>query len=231
MELHTLSFERKFNRTVRMNYLLYMPENTGNDTARTWPLLIFLHGRGARGDDPDVIKSFGPPSLIEAGRELPFVVLAPQCPLDTTWPLQTDALNALWDEALAYYPVDPERVYLTGVSMGGYGTWNWAASDPKRFAAIAPICGGGSWLFEFPEKVCALKEVPVWAFHGAKDEVVPIRESEVLVNTLRACGGNVRFTVYPDAAHDSWTETYNNAELYEWFLRHRRVRVKAEPTR
>ena len=104
--------------------------------------------------------------------------------------------------------------------MGGYGTWHLAAAQPDRFAAIAPICGGGLWYEGFPEKVCVLEKVPVWAFHGAKDPSVPLEESAKMVRALEACGGNVRFTVYPDATHDSWTETYDNPELYEWFLSH-----------
>ncbi|MEH1832004.1 MAG: prolyl oligopeptidase family serine peptidase [Nostoc sp.] len=117
----------------------------------------------------------------------------------------------------ASYSVDADRVYLTGLSMGGYGTWHFAAAQPQRFAAIAPICGGGN-----PQAVRKLKNLPVWAFHGAKDNVVPLSESEIMVLELKACGGNVKFTVYPEADHDSWTQTYDNPELYEWFLQHQR---------
>jgi predicted peptidase len=101
--------------------------------------------------------------------------------------------------------------------MGGYGTWHLAAAQPQRFAAIAPICGGGN-----PTQAPKLKNLPVWAFHGAKDDVVPLSESEIMVSALQGCGGNVKFTVYPEAKHDSWTQTYNNPELYQWFLQHRR---------
>ncbi|MEH2246801.1 prolyl oligopeptidase family serine peptidase [Nostoc sp.] len=117
----------------------------------------------------------------------------------------------------ASYPIDPDRLYLTGLSMGGYGVWHLAAAQPQRFAAIAPICGGGN-----PLVTRKLKNLPVWAFHGAKDNVVPLSASEIMVSALKARGGNVKFTVYPEADHDSWTQTYNNYELYEWFLQHRR---------
>jgi predicted peptidase len=125
----------------------------------------------------------------------------------------------LLDDIVSRYNVDTERIYLTGLSMGGYGTWTLAAAYPQRFAAIAPICGGG-------ERYMAdkFKNVPVWAFHGAKDNVVPPVKSEEMVNAINARGGNARLTVYPDAAHDSWTATYDNPELYDWFLKHRKSR-------
>jgi predicted peptidase len=104
--------------------------------------------------------------------------------------------------------------------MGGFGTWRLAAAQPHRFAAIAPICGGGD-----AADACNLKDLPVWAFHGARDRIVPISESEKMVEALKACGGNVKFTVYPEADHDSWTQTYNNPALFDWFKQHQRDRV------
>ena len=109
------------------------------------------------------------------------------------------------------------RIYVTGLSMGGYGTWDLATRYPNRFAAIAPICGGGE-----PARACTVKHLPVWAFHGAKDEVVPLEQSQAMIDALAACDGNARLTVYPDADHDAWTQTYDNPELYDWFLSHRR---------
>jgi len=133
--------------------------------------------------------------------------------------METEALGALLDEIAGAYRVDPQRVYLTGLSMGGFGTWHLALEQPQCFAAIAPICGG----IHGPSRiVCTLKDLPIWAFHGAKDETVPLDQQARLVEALRECGGNVRFTVYPEAGHDSWTETYNNPELYDWFLQHSR---------
>jgi predicted peptidase len=121
----------------------------------------------------------------------------------------------LVDDVAARYKVDKKRIYLTGLSMGGYGTWALAAAYPERFAAIAPICGGGSRIMSL-----RLKDMPIWVFHGAKDKVVSIEESEEMVKAIRNRGGNVKFTIYPDAGHDSWTESYNNQELYDWFLEH-----------
>jgi len=111
------------------------------------------------------------------------------------------------------YRIDENRIYVTGLSMGGYGTWDLAIKYPNRFAAIAPVCGGGD-----PTKASVLKDLPIWVFHGAKDEVVTLDKSQVMVDAIEKTGGSVKFTIYPEANHDSWTETYNNPELYEWFL-------------
>lgn len=122
---------------------------------------------------------------------------------------------ALLDEVTAAYRADTDRIYVTGLSMGGFGTWSLGIAYPDRFAALAPICGGNN-----PQQVSLLKQVPVWVFHGAKDTVVPLSQSEAMVEALREAGGDVKLTVYPEAGHDSWTETYNNDELYEWLLQH-----------
>jgi predicted peptidase len=124
-----------------------------------------------------------------------------QSPPGESWSVQI--LSNLLDEAITQYPIDQNRIYLTGLSMGGYGTWHLAAAEPQRFAAIAPVCGGGNTL-----QAEHLKNLPVWTFHGARDHVVPLSASEKMVAALKACGGNVRFTVYPEADHDSWTQTY-----------------------
>jgi len=220
MPQSALVFEATVQKAVRLPYLLSLPQGHGEDTHRRWPLILFLHGAGERGDDLDLVRKHGIPRVAEQRPELPFVALSPQCPCDETWFTVLDAVLALLDEVVARYAVDTDRLYLTGLSMGGYGTWYLATLCPDRFAAIAPVCGGGDWFFGFPARVRVLRHLPTWAFHGAKDPVVAMEESAELVETLQACGGNVRFTVYPDAGHDSWTETYDNPELYEWFLRH-----------
>jgi len=132
---------------------------------------------------------------------------------------------ALLDQVTKKLAVDRQRIYLIGLSMGGYGTWSLGLTHPDKFAAIAPICGGGDILpilLPDPKKRAALKALPVWVFHGAKDELVTLSESERMVNALRKIGNNAELTVYPEAGHDSWTETYNNQKLYDWFLQHKR---------
>jgi predicted peptidase len=197
-------------------YLLYMPPGTRPTGRDSWPLLLFLHGAGERGADLSKVKAHGIPKVIEHGMKLPCVAVSPQCPDGERW--SEDGLIALLDELERWQPIDPERVYVTGISMGGAGVWSLAIAQPDRFAAIAPICGRGD-----PSRVCAIAGVPVWAFHGAKDDVVPVQRSLEMVEALRNCGGNVRFTVYPDAGHDSWTETYANPDLYTWLFAQHRV--------
>lgn len=214
------SFEGHVARTVRLDYLLFLPQGYGDDPAQEWPMILFLHGMGERGSDVQAVKKHGLPKILEDRDDLGFVVVSPQCPAETIWSVETAALNALVDEVVEAHAVDTRRIYLTGLSMGGYGTWHLALERPERYAAIAPICGGLIGAGAHPDRICALKDTPVWAFHGARDRTVPLAESADLVSALKACGGDVRFTIYPDAGHDSWTETYENPELYSWFLQH-----------
>jgi predicted peptidase len=209
-------------KTIHLRYLLHVPPSTQVNVSQRWPTILFLHGRGESGDDPITILRHGLPRYITQHSDFPFIVIAPLCPWNTWWPELADSLAYLLDECTTQYPVDPHRLYLTGLSMGGFGSWYMATAWPERFAAVAPICGGGYWFHGFPQRVCILKDTPVWAFHGAQDDVVPLTVSEELVSALRECGGNVEFTVYPDAGHDSWTVTYNNPELYSWFLQQAR---------
>lgn len=215
---HQQSFQKEITKMVRAEYLLYIPEEY-NTTEKKWPLILFLHGAGERGNDVHMVAAHGPPKLVEQGKAFPFVIVSPQCPENSWWSseLQMDRLNALLDDIVSRYRIDQERIYVTGLSMGGFGTWRLAHDYPHRFAAIAPVCGKGD-----PESVQNIRHLPAWVFHGAKDSVIPIKESQLMVDALTTIGGNVQFTVYPEAGHDSWTETYNNPELYEWFLKHTR---------
>ncbi len=205
--------------TMSLRYLLHRPPEQAK--GKRWPLIVFLHGAGERGSDTELLKLHGIPRVVEENPDFPFITIAPQCPEGSWWPMHIKELNALITQALLLYDVDPDRVYLTGISMGGYGVWNLATAYPDRFAAVAPICGGGD-----PDSVCAMRRVPVWAFHGERDNVVLIRESRKMVDALRECGGSVRFTIYPNAGHDSWTKTYQNPRLYEWFMSHRKGEVQ-----
>ena len=209
-------FEKEITKTVSCNYLLFLPEDYGKKRQR-WPLILFLHGAGERGDDLKKVKVHGPPKMVESRKDFPFILVSPQCPEDDWWTEKVEVLINLVDDIAARYKVDKKRIYLTGLSMGGYGTWALTSAYPERFAAIAPICGGGSRIMSL-----RLKDIPIWVFHGAKDPVVPLEESEEMVNAIRKRGGDVKFTIYPDAGHDSWTESYNNQELYDWFLEHRK---------
>lgn len=223
MTQRPLAIDRAQTRRLHLPYLLHLPAEYGAEPHTRWPLILFLHGAGERGDDLERVKKYGIARVVEDQPDFPFITVSPQCPLGTTWLFQLDALDALLEETMATYAVDPERVYLTGLSMGGNGTWHYAAAHPERFAAIAAVCGWGEWWAGFPDHARVLKNLPVWAFHGARDDVVPLAGSTSLVDVLEAAGGDVRLTVYPEAMHDSWTETYANPELYRWFLKHRRA--------
>ncbi|MEA5625335.1 prolyl oligopeptidase family serine peptidase [Nostoc sp. UHCC 0251] len=226
------SLQRQVTSISGYNYLLFLPDELSLDegdvydglrlrTQRQHPLLptiLFLHGASERGSNLDDVKRHGIAKIVEQHPDFPFIVISPQCPRGEYW--NVERLSVLLDKVIASYPVDPDRLYLTGLSMGGYGTWHLAAAQPERFTAIAPICGGGN-----PQAAGKFQNLPVWAFHGAKDNVVPLSESEIMVSALKARDGNVKFTVYPEAAHDSWTQTYNNPDLYEWFLQHQRQKA------
>ena len=215
MSLRSMSLETTRAESIACRYWISFPDGYAADPARRWPLLLFLHGAGERGGDLEAVKKHGPPKRIASGTNLPFVVVAPQCPSNDWWEStrQCLTLTALLDDVQARHRIDPDRVYCTGLSMGGYGTWRLASENPERFAAVVPICGGGRWF-----TVGAMRNVPAWVFHGAKDPVVPLAESEKMVNALRKAGGTVEFTVYPEAQHDSWTATYDNPAVYEWLL-------------
>ncbi len=221
MIIKSENFHATFSRTMALGYWLTLPDGYTSAGA-PWPLILFLHGAGERGSDLEQVRQHGIPRIAPQQENFPFITLAPQCPANHWWSDYLDVLIGLLDTTLEHYAVDPDRIYLTGLSMGGYGTWHLAAEYPDRFAAIAPICGGGLWAYGFPERVADIRHIPAWVFHGAKDELVPLRESEVLVNALREAGGDVQFTVYPEAGHDSWTETYDNPALYDWFRSHAR---------
>lgn len=212
--------KEQYNIPVR--YLLSLPDGYSADTTKKWPVLIFLHGSGESGEDLDKVKFHGPPKLAEQGRKFPFIVISPQANASYGW--QPEIMQHFLRSIKKDFRVDKERIYLTGLSMGGYGTWNWASKYPKEFAAIAPICGGGD-----TAEAWKLSKIPVWCFHGGKDNVVVPEESIRMVNAVKQNNPNVRLTIYPEAGHDSWTETYNNDSLYTWLLQQKRNTFAAIP--
>jgi predicted peptidase len=219
-------FSQTITKTVSAQYLLYLPKGyaAAENKDRRWPLLFFLHGAGERGTNLQAVAKHGPAKFLQSHPEFPFILVAPQCPPGEVW--ADDTLLALLDEVGGRLRVDARRVYLTGLSMGGFGTWSLGIKYPERFAAIAPICGGGETikvLLASRTKGEALKTLGVWAFHGAKDPVVNPEESQRMITALQKAGvPETELTVYPEAKHDAWTETYSNAKLYEWLLRHER---------
>lgn len=210
-------FERNFSttisKTIGYRYHLYIPNIDRPE--KGFPLLLFLHGAGERGSDIELVKIHGLNNMLETLNPMPCIVISPQVPDGAWW--DSEILDALIDHILETYPIDSNRIYVTGLSMGGYGTWDVITKYPERFAAAIPICGGGNWLLA--DKA---RNVPVWAFHGDADTVIPIDRSVEMVEALRQAGGDAQLTVYPDTGHDAWTPTYRNEEIYQWLLQHQR---------
>lgn len=200
---------------AKLSYLAFLPKSYSAKGAPV-PMIIFLHGSGERGSDLNKVKAWGPPAIAEKDPAFPFMVVSPQAPEGEWW--HARLLKGMIDEVLAKYNVDRSRVYLTGLSMGGYGAWDLAMNYPGYFAAIAPICGGGNTI-----RIGQLKNVPAWVFHGKKDDAVPEQESARMVAALRAAGGDVKYSVLPDTGHvDAWVYAYGDAGLFDWFLEHRK---------
>jgi predicted peptidase len=211
------------SKKAKANYLLFLPEGYDARSPKRWPLILFLHGIGERGSDPWKVKVHGPPKVAEQLTNFPFIVLSPQCPNGQWW--SNEILIALLDETIARHNVDTNRIYLTGLSMGGFGAWSLALEFPERFAAVAPLCGGGNPYYPLAHtgrRKAALKSLPFWAFHGDKDPAVALEESERMVKAVQKLGCDVKLTIYPGVGHDCWTQTYNDPQLYEWFLQHER---------
>ncbi|KEZ54533.1 prolyl oligopeptidase family serine peptidase [Metabacillus sp. JX24] len=210
-------FEKTITKKIeaKLSYLLKLPEGYEEGTGEV-PLVLFLHGAGERGTNPEDVRKIGLPEVADR-EDFPFILLAPQCPVSTArrsnWIMELDGAAALLEEVVETYRVDKNRIYLTGMSMGAYGAFELAGRMPETFAALAAVCGGGC-----PEKAGLLKEIPVWIFHGEDDDVIPIKESLDMVNALQQAGGNVAFTSYPGVKHDSWVQAYNDPELYNWML-------------
>ncbi len=198
--------------TTGNRLLIYLPHGYLHDKSRKWPVLFYLHGASERGTNPEVIKKAGPLTIAKK-YDLPMIIIAPQCLKGYRWnPLD---LNRLLNYTLSLLRDDPARIYLTGKSMGGVGTWEFASQFPDHFAAIAPVCGSGD-----TTQAVFLKHVPVWAFHGALDQVIPPENDENMVKAIRQLGGEARLTIFPDGTHQIWDRVYRVRELYTWLLSH-----------
>ncbi len=201
-------------------YQLFLPRGYSADKAAKWPLLIFLHGSGERGDDVAKVKVHGPPKIADRNPDFPFVTVSPLLGADQDWDVAR--LDALLDHVTKTLRIDRSRIYLTGLSRGGHASWRWAMADPGRFAAVAPVAGYGD-----TSTACALKDKPVWAFHGDRDDVVKPEGSFAMQRAIRACGGlTARLTIYPDLGHNAWDPAYDDPSLYLWLLSHRLPQTK-----
>jgi poly(3-hydroxybutyrate) depolymerase len=204
--------------------LVLVPSNTSEVVNGKYPAILFLHGIGESGNNLDILKQNGFPRVLEGDQQFPFIFIMPQCPSSTEWYYTNadniTAMRLFLDDILNRFPVDPARLYITGLSMGGIGSWYFAINMPSRFAALVPVAFRGDGWSPAPAK-----DIPVWAFHGNKDSVIPISKAQELVDQFRAAGGSVRFEPYPNGSHDgsTWTVTYNNLDLYDWMLRKKKT--------
>lgn len=204
---------KNITKNISVNYVLQFPD-AYNKEKHDWPLIVFLHGSGERGDDLSKLSIHGPLKYVENGNKLDAVILAPQCPEKQIWDM--DVLSTLIKEIVLKHRINFTRVYLTGLSMGGYGTWELSIKHPEMFAAIAPICGRIN--YTFIENIRKLKDKPIWVFHGGKDEVVPVSNSKRIVKALKNVDADPKFTIFPEAGHDSWSKPYSDPEFYAWLL-------------
>ena len=195
-------------------YLLHLP--AAYESRADWPVILFLHGKGERGRDVELVKREGLPRILETLPDFPFVVVSPQEEKDRRW--SAEALAALLDDVTARYRVDRGRVYATGLSTGATMALELAIRFPRKVAAVAAVTATG-----IPSGLCAMRDVPVWIFNNGGDDRVPASRAKKLARSLEECGAAVELTLYPREGHDAWTETYRRRDLYEWFLKHRRL--------
>ena len=207
---------------LETDFLLSLPEGYDKDTTQRWPLVLFLHGSGESGTDLEKIKVHGPPKLVAAGKKFPFILVSPQAQHPFDW--EPDNLFHLLEHIKSTYRINPDRIYLTGLSMGGFGTWALAMKHPEAFAAIIPICGGGD-----TTDTWKLRHTPIWCFHGALDHVVPVARDSQMIAAVRQYNPSAQFTVYPDLEHNSWERTYNNDSVYTWMLAQTKFTFKEIP--
>ncbi len=212
-------------RDARYRYLSYLPKGYDADPTIKWPLIICLHGGSRRGSDLKKLYADGIPDQIYRGRDFPFVIVAPQCPEHIRWSTE-NWFESFYDDVIGKYRIDLDRVYLTGNSLGGAGTWYLAARYPEKFAAIAPLCGFTSHMDYISENIARLGDMPIWAFHGKMDTVVPFEETERMVGMLEGKNKELRFSIDPAAGHGIHWQVYPGQELYDWFLRHCKRRVQ-----
>ena len=199
---------------AKYDYHLYLPQDYQQNNKK-YPLLIYLHGSSQRGDDLNKLKGYGIPRAVAQGQHFDFIAVSPQCPSNKYW-FSEDWFSVLYAELQSKYRIDPSRIYLTGVSMGGGGVFEVAKDYPNTFAALVPLC---AWL-SGTDRLCTLKNIPIWTFHGTEDEVVPISETDSKVKTLEKCQGRITYTKLENEGHGiHWLyEKRDVYDIYKWML-------------
>ncbi|MCK0159275.1 prolyl oligopeptidase family serine peptidase [Allomuricauda sp. F6463D] len=214
---HLVQDEQETVITENLKYYLYYPEDYF-ETDEEYGLLLFLHGGGEAGKNIDEIKKSGPPKMLVDGTQFPFLILAPQNPYAKKW-WNTDAVVQLLDSVTNTNKVDKNRIYVTGLSRGGSASWELATQYPKKFAAMAVVCG----MAPLPYAHWIDKDLPIWVFHGDQDQVIGVEQSDKMVDKLREMGHNVRYTKYKDVGHNAWERAYATDSLYTWLADQKRI--------
>ncbi|WP_061994581.1 dienelactone hydrolase family protein [Clostridium sp. ATCC 25772] len=214
-----MSYESfKLQRDIKstLSYLVYLPQSYNTNVKM--PLILSLHGSGECGKNIEDVKKWGIHKILRLNDNFPFIVVSPQCPNGEIWEMQFNALKDLLDKIENDYNIDAERIYLTGYSLGGYGTWNFAILNPERFTAIVPISGGAI----SPKKALCLKNLPIWVAHGDNDTAVNFEESKRIVDCLKKYNSNIIFKVYEGRGHEVCTTAYEEPELFQWLLKQKK---------
>jgi predicted peptidase len=199
------------NHHQKINYLLYTPSLQKASS----PLVVFLHGGGESGDDLNLVKRHGLPKLIAQGRDFPFHVLAPQNPYKKGF-WDDRMIDEMVDDLIDSLNIDKNKIYLVGMSRGGYGVWRMAINNPDKYAAMISICAAAIPI-QYTTRVSTM---PIWFFHGQKDDAIPVEQTIAAYEKMKTNNSKVKMTLYPEAKHDSWTETFENDEIYDWLLSH-----------
>lgn len=203
---------------VNYDFLLSLPDDY-EDGKEAYPLVIYLHGGSQKGNDLNKLKEYGLPYLVEKGEKFDFMIASPQCPDGKYWSTE-NWFDSLYISLTNNYRIDTNRIYLTGISMGGYGVFITAMDFPDKFAAIVPLCGGCN--DSDTTRICNLKDIPVWAFHGTDDNLIPVSESERIVEALEDCDGNIKFTRLDGEGHGIQYLYEKMPEIYDWMLKQKR---------
>ncbi len=209
------------SQKAQLDFLLYLPGDYGKDSNQEWPLIVYLHGAPLRGSTLDLLRKESLPRRLEKESDFPFIVVSPLGDGEYQFWAQDQLINSLFillEEIQAENYVDAKRIYLTGNDVGGNGVWEVGLRYPEYFAALAPVSGYFGWPPEVPENICDLKDVPVWAFHGDRDDIIPVEAGQELVDALNACGGSAQITINQNMQIDFRIKVYANSELFEWFL-------------
>ncbi len=210
------SYAQSVKVKASYKYLLYLPKNYSKQKEK-FPLVIYLHGGSQRGNDLNKLKTYGLPGLVDKGHNYKFIIASPQCPENKTWTTE-NWFDYLYQDLLMKYNIDTNRIYVTGISIGGFGTYEVAMDNPDKFAALVALCGGCN----DSTKICLLKNIPVWAFHGTADSLISINETETVVRQLKKCNGNIKFTRLQNKGH-ALQYLYEDETIYKWMLQQKKT--------